>query len=419
MKKLTFLAILFSLILPMNAFAASIPDSFTLKGSGYGHGVGLSQIGAKGQALEGKSSTEIINYYFPNAQVAPVEDTQTIRVNTGHQISAVSFSITSEGQFNLSSETNTSVSFETSTILSFTISGKEIVANSRINKSPVVSQGISKLWTVGWIGESATVTQKIGAATFKMKYGFIQLRAVPITGIGYRIEVTENLRLHDQYLYGISEVPSSWPMAAMASQVIASRTYAISRMSKIRKDCDCHVYNTKYDQNFSGATKEAEVKYGLLWKAAVDSTLSDASHGYAITYSGIPINVYFFSSSGGATQKAIDVWGIEIPYLVSVADPWSLDPLLNPKYANWERTISQSDMAKAFGLPDVVKYVVKGRTLTGSVLNVIAYSSSGAKKTLPVGTFKTTLKIPSSWFDLPVAITLPDTSTVVGTTAAN
>ena len=120
-----------------------------------------------------------------------------------------------------------------------------------------------------------------------------------------------------------------------------------------------------------------------------------------------------------ATQKAIDVWGSEIPYLVSVADPWSLDPLLNPKYANWERTISQSDMAKAFGLPDVVKYVVKGRTLTGSVLNVIAYSSSGAKKTLPVGTFKTTLKIPSSWFDLPVAITLPDTSTVVGTTAAN
>ena len=170
MKKLTFLALLFSLILPMNAFAASIPDSFTLKGSGYGHGVGLSQIGAKGQALEGKSSTEIINYYFPNAQVTPVEDTQTIRVNTGHQISAVSFSITSDGQFNLSNETNTSVSFETSTILSFTLSGKEIMANSRINKSPVVSQGISKLWTVGWIGESATVTQKIGAANFKMKY---------------------------------------------------------------------------------------------------------------------------------------------------------------------------------------------------------------------------------------------------------
>lgn len=403
------LFLIFASISPANAGA---PNSFTFNGSGYGHGVGLSQIGAKGQALEGKSASEILGYYFPGTSVIPVEDTQTIRVNTAHQITNVSFSITPNGTFVISSETNSAVALDPATIVNFTISGKSISASSRTNNAPAVIQGSANLWTLNWQGDSPTVTQKVGSTTFKIKYGFIQLRAVPITGVGYRIEVTESLRLHDEYLYGISEVPSSWPQAALASQVIASRTYALSRMAKIRKDCDCHVYNTKYDQNFAGETKESEVKYGQFWRAAVDSTLVDAGHGLAITFNGNPISVYFFSSSGGQTQRAIDVWGTEIPYLTSVKDPWSLDPKLNPKYANWTRKIPQEVMAKAFNLPDVVRYEVKGRTATGSVLNVTAYSSAGSKKTIPVGTFKTLVKLPSSWFDLPPQITISDTSTV-------
>ena len=73
--------------------------------------------------------------------------------------------------------------------------------------------------------------------------------------------------------------------------------------------------------------------------------------------------------------------------------------------------IPQDVMAKAFSLPDVIRYVVKGRTSTGSVLNVIAYSSNGAKKSLAIGAFKTAVKLPSSWFDLPAQISIPDSST--------
>jgi len=413
MKKLwlTVLCTFFLSTLSQGDAIAAIPSSFTFNGSGYGHGVGLSQIGAKGQALDGKSANEILNYYFPGSQVVPVEDTQTIRVNIAHQVTNVSFSISQSGNFAIASDSNTSINLDSATTLSFSIVGKQVVATSRTNKLPAVNQGSANLWTINWQGDSTTVTQKVGATTFKVKYGFLQVRAVPITSVGYRIEVTESLRLHDQYLYGISEVPSSWPQAAMASQVIASRTYALSRIAKVRKECDCHVYNTKYDQNFAGATKELEVKYGQLWKVAVDTTLADESHGLAITFSGAPINVYFFSSSGGQTQRAIDVWGSDIPYLTSVKDPWSLDAKLNPKYANWQRVIPQDVMAKAFGLPDVVRYVVKGRTSTGSVLNVIGYSSNGTKKSLPVGAFKTAVKLPSSWFDLPAQISIPDSST--------
>ena len=58
------LAITFTLLTSMSAASALVPKSFTFTGSGFGHGVGLSQYGAKGQALEGKSAVEILNYYF-------------------------------------------------------------------------------------------------------------------------------------------------------------------------------------------------------------------------------------------------------------------------------------------------------------------------------------------------------------------
>ena len=79
-----------------NIANAAVPKTFKFVGSGYGHGVGLSQIGAKGQALEGKSATEILNYYFPGTSVVAVADTQTIRVNTAHQIDNVSFTVIKE-----------------------------------------------------------------------------------------------------------------------------------------------------------------------------------------------------------------------------------------------------------------------------------------------------------------------------------
>ena len=41
----------------------------TFEGSGYGHGVGMSQWGAYALAEEGKSAAEIIGHYFRNVEV--------------------------------------------------------------------------------------------------------------------------------------------------------------------------------------------------------------------------------------------------------------------------------------------------------------------------------------------------------------
>ena len=42
-----------SVMYPSSARAEEIPATFSFTGSGYGHGVGMSQIGARGQAIEG------------------------------------------------------------------------------------------------------------------------------------------------------------------------------------------------------------------------------------------------------------------------------------------------------------------------------------------------------------------------------
>ncbi|MEI6040966.1 MAG: SpoIID/LytB domain-containing protein, partial [Actinomycetes bacterium] len=390
MKRFLLILILLSSAQPAYA-TPEIPSTFTFKGSGYGHGVGMSQIGAKGQALEGKSAQDILTYYFPGAAVTPVDNSQIIRVNVAHQVTAAALTISSQANdcsFGLASEVQPIQQVVPNSKLTFTMIGKQVgVIAKAANQAPVPFTAASN-WTISWTGTDCVVLLKVGTQTMKLKYGSITVRSVPITGKGYKIEVVNSMRLSDEYLYGISEVPSSWPMAALESQAIVSRTYALSRIKNVRKDCDCNVYSSKYDQVYIGYSKEAEPKYGVLWRNAVQATVVETSTALAITYNGVPINVYFFSSSAGQTQRSIDVWGTDLPYLTSVPDSWSLDPKLNPKYANWVRVISQKQMAEVFGLPDVVSYAIAQRSATDSVMKITGVSSTGNHKTISISAFK-------------------------------
>ena len=52
----------------------SLFKSITLKGAGWGHGVGLCQIGALGMALLKKSAKTILSHYFTSAMVKKLYD---------------------------------------------------------------------------------------------------------------------------------------------------------------------------------------------------------------------------------------------------------------------------------------------------------------------------------------------------------
>jgi SpoIID/LytB domain protein len=49
--------------------SAGVPVSFTFRGAGWGHGVGLCQIGAAVMAVKGFPAEDIVKHYFRNAQL--------------------------------------------------------------------------------------------------------------------------------------------------------------------------------------------------------------------------------------------------------------------------------------------------------------------------------------------------------------
>jgi len=269
----------------------------------------------------------------------------------------------------------------------------EVTRSSKLAKYAALDP--ARQWTIRW--DSATVVSvRTKERTYLIRYGQINIARVKNDLTSGQMEITASMRLGDEYLYGLGEVPSSWPAASLQAQAIAARTFALTKMRTIRTACDCNIYSTTRDQNFVGYSKESEPIYGVRWKRAVDRT-----KGSAILFEQRPIQAFYFSSSGGMTQNVKDVWGSEFAYLVNRPDTWSMNAALNPRYAAWTKSISQEVMAKAFQLDDVIRYQITSRSITGSILGIRAFSSLGAEKILTGEVFRSRTGLPSTWINLP------------------
>jgi len=409
----TLLAV-FSLLLSITpANAVEIPATFNFQGTGYGHGVGLSQIGARGMALKGESAQSILSYYYNGTQLLSIADDQNVRVNIGHLLTQTNIkSGTKDSILNLytgdigedrAAVPAASLSWKSgltfiqlgSSISAFVVTGK----NSQF-------LGTNSTWSVRWSGTryldglASTVSVKVNSKSVKYRYGQIQIKSVKAPIVGHRMEVTNTVRIHDEYLYGISEVPSSWPTQALIAQAIASRSYVLSKLGVPKVACDCNVYNSISDQSFVGFSKEIEPIYGKLWKEAVQATATSETTGQVITLNGLPITAYFSSSSGGQTETSVNAWGQERSFTTSVADPFSQDPTLNPRFFTWNRPLTQAILARTFLLPDVVTLNIDSRNPTGTVARITATSTNGKTSTLRGETFRSRTQLPSAWFNL-------------------
>ncbi len=384
-----FLALLVAALISSGApaYATEVPSTFEFTGSGYGHGVGMSQIGAKARAVSGESATAILNYYYKDVLVAPYVDTHTIRVNIAHRVKSIAFMTHTPGARIDVFEGDIGNSTESLPISSFATKKKATFTIATLPKG--------KALTLRWVGENPIITMGNGAVSTKYKYGYITIKVVKGA-----IEVTNTLALRDEYLWGISEVSSSWPAAMLEAQAIASRSYALSKLSVIRSSCDCQVYSNITDQNFVGYSKESEPRFGHFWKDAVSRTIVDTSTSLVVLSNGKPAQTYFFSSSGGATQTTRDAWGEETTFTQSVPDTASVDVTLNPRFASWRASSTQELVAKAFLLPNVVSLEILSRNKAGAVTYIAATSSDGVTKKLRGDTFRSRAKLPSPWFSL-------------------
>jgi len=120
------------------------------------------------------------------------------------------------------------------------------------------------------------------------------------------IEVVNELGF-DAYLYGLAEVPQSWPEAVLDAQVIAARTYAWRSVQRgAFRDSD--ICATVACQVFRGA----EILLGTngdRWRDAVDRT-----SGQVLLFEGEPILARYFSTSGGRTYANEEVFTSSGPF---------------------------------------------------------------------------------------------------------
>ena len=115
----------------------------------------------------------------------------------------------------------------------------------------------------------------------------------------------------ESYLQGVvpGEVPSSWPAEALKAQAVAARSYALANLVK-GKPFD--LYADVRSQVYGGVASE---------KPSTSKAVA-ATAGEVVLYGGKVATTFYFSTSGGKTASAADVFGQSIPYLVSRPDPW-------------------------------------------------------------------------------------------------
>jgi SpoIID/LytB domain protein len=117
----------------------------------------------------------------------------------------------------------------------------------------------------------------------------------------------------ERYVRGVvaAEVPSTWPLAALEAQAIASRTYALT----------AHAGGSRFDVY---SDTRSQVYRGAAAETAQTNAAVAASAGQIVTYAGHPAITYFFASSGGITEDVQNAWpGSEPqPWLRGVPDPY-------------------------------------------------------------------------------------------------
>jgi SpoIID/LytB domain protein len=172
----------------------------------------------------------------------------------------------------------------------------------------------------------------------------------------------------ERYVRGVvsAEMPSSWPIAALEAQTIASRTYALTD----------HAGGSRFDVY---SDTRSQVYRGVAAETAQTNAAVAATAGQIVTYAGKPAITYFFASSGGMTEN------IEDSFLGSPPEPWLKGvPDSYEAHSSWK--LSMSFRAAAARLAGLVKGSFKGLAVLkrGVSPRIVAAEVLGSRGVTPV-----------------------------------
>lgn len=123
-----------------------------------------------------------------------------------------------------------------------------------------------------------------------------------------------------------AEMPADFEEEALKAQAVAARTYLYAHIEAMNNgnifeahngapvctdSTHCQAYITK-EKRFESWGGEAEANWDKISRAV------DETDGEIMTFGGEIISAVFHSTSSGATEAAVDVWGTDVSYLQSV-----------------------------------------------------------------------------------------------------
>ena len=196
--------------LVVGAPGAAAQSSFTFTGGGRGHGVGMSQWGARGMAANGWTWGQILTHYYSGTSVGTQGTSDDLKVLVAQKTS-----------------TFTLVTGGTTTLMGVgTVPGGRTLTLTRAGDGVRVTGALNATTPgpilVSYEGAGAL---KVSPPGYSYAYGLLGIG--PDAAGGLRA-VVGDLSMQ-QYLYGIGEMPSSWPAEALKAQATASRTFAQKR----------------------------------------------------------------------------------------------------------------------------------------------------------------------------------------------
>jgi SpoIID/LytB domain protein len=388
----------------------------TITGGGYGHGIGMSQYGAYGRALKGKDAEQILEKYYSGAEVASRSTKGSVKVGLLSGKGAVTVTSEPRGDgsgklsIKLKSAKDVIVTGDPGDIFDLEATGTggfRIIRNGeKLKRDGETVFGSTDDPLVLRFQQHKSFLVPSGKS-HKYAYGAAEVGSYSSGSCSSGHCARLVLRLSMQkYLYGLGEVPSSWPGPALRAQAIAGRTYAFNKKTDaLRYPCGCHVLDSTLDQAYIGDSKRTgSGQWWPDWRAAVDDT-----NNQVILYDGEVVDYALYSaSSGGHTESNSAVWGsAQVPYLKPVKDRADKAGGNNPHYVWDPITMSRKQFSNklnaAFGTGKLDRFtLVKPFGVSGRVTVVNGDQGGvrikGANKTVRV----------SGW-DVRTALGLKDT----------
>ena len=310
-------------------------SGFLFKGRGNGHGLGMSQWGARGRAGAGDDYKKILAAYYQNSRIDSRDTSGMVRIALTHgpidlarpwprvfgPMPFVAEPVTVDGYPQLSGAAGELLGFEASPggrldafVQSPDGTHRATVAFNR----PLVIHG------AGAAGIRTNILQTMGGdfrtGAEQWRYSG-ELRLIPKGGATV---LPVNVLPIEDYLKGVvpAEMPPYWGVEALKAQAIAARTYA---MHKISGGGDFDLEGNQFDQAYSGLTEQV--------KASSDAV--EATKGQVLTYNGQLLSALYMASGGGHTENSeygFIHWNqglkpaVNLPYLRGIADPLDRAP---------------------------------------------------------------------------------------------